>query len=340
MRQSCTLAPARHLPRAYLLSLSTARHCRSSRRCRRCAPPCARSATVVLEAPPGAGKSTVVPLALLDEPTGSAGRRILLLQPRRIAARAVARRMAQLAGSEPGQLVGLPHAARVAGQSAATRIEVVTEGILTRMLQADPALEELRLRDLRRVPRAQPAVGPRARARAGCAAQPARGPAAARHVGNARWHRLAARRCPACSSVRSLGPCCSKSSTHYVGAVAGGRRIVGPSRSSSVPPAWCCARSRAIPATCWCSCRAPPRSAVPSQRSRQARDEPALLVLPLYGELEAAEQDRGVARRRRRASARSSSRPTSPKRASRSKACESWSMPGSSDVSASTRTPA
>ena len=95
----------------------------------------------VLEAPPGAGKSTVVPLALLDEPW-LAGRRILMLQPRRIAARAIARRLAQLAGSEPGQLVG--YRTRLETRvSAATRIEVVTEGILTRRLQSDAALEDV-----------------------------------------------------------------------------------------------------------------------------------------------------------------------------------------------------
>ncbi len=95
----------------------------------------------VLEAPPGAGKSTVVPLALLEEPW-LAGRRILMLQPRRIAARAVARRLAQLAGSEPGQLVG--YRTRLETRvTAATRIEVVTEGILTRRLQSDAALEDV-----------------------------------------------------------------------------------------------------------------------------------------------------------------------------------------------------
>ena len=96
----------------------------------------------VLEAPPGAGKSTVVPLALLDEPWLGAGQRIVMLQPRRIAARAVARRLAQIAGSEPGQLVG--YRTRLETRvSAATRIEVVTEGILARRLQNDPALEDV-----------------------------------------------------------------------------------------------------------------------------------------------------------------------------------------------------
>jgi ATP-dependent helicase HrpB len=96
---------------------------------------------VVLEAPPGAGKSTVVPLALLEEPW-LGGRTLLILQPRRIAARAVARRMAELAGDEPGQLVGLRTRLETR-VSAATRIEVVTEGILTRLLQDDPALERV-----------------------------------------------------------------------------------------------------------------------------------------------------------------------------------------------------
>jgi ATP-dependent helicase HrpB len=94
---------------------------------------------VVLEAPPGAGKSTVVPLALLEAAWRGDGR-ILLLEPRRIAARAVAVRMAATLGEEPGQTVGFRTRleTRVGPR---TRVEVVTEGILTRMLQHDPALE-------------------------------------------------------------------------------------------------------------------------------------------------------------------------------------------------------
>ena len=93
----------------------------------------------VLEAPPGAGKSTVVPLALLDEPWAR-GKRLIMLEPRRLAARAIARRLAQSLGEAVGQTVGyrMRLDTRVSG---ATRLEVVTEGVLTRMLQADPALE-------------------------------------------------------------------------------------------------------------------------------------------------------------------------------------------------------
>jgi ATP-dependent helicase HrpB len=92
----------------------------------------------VLQAAPGAGKTTVVPLRLLGQPW-LGGQRILLLQPRRVAARAAARRMSQLVGDEVGGLVGY----RTRDDSRTgprTRIEVVTDGILTRRLQADPSL--------------------------------------------------------------------------------------------------------------------------------------------------------------------------------------------------------
>ncbi len=93
---------------------------------------------LVLEAPPGAGKTTQVPLALLDAPWLQ-GRRILMLEPRRVAARAAAGFMAQQLGEAVGETVGyrIRFENRV---SPRTRIEVVTEGILTRMLQDDPML--------------------------------------------------------------------------------------------------------------------------------------------------------------------------------------------------------
>ena len=93
----------------------------------------------VLQAPPGAGKSTGVPLALLDAPW-LAGQRMLVLEPRRLAARAVANRMASLLGESVGETVG--YRMRLDTKvGPRTRIEVVTEGILTRQLQRDPALE-------------------------------------------------------------------------------------------------------------------------------------------------------------------------------------------------------
>ncbi|MDH4022337.1 MAG: ATP-dependent helicase HrpB, partial [Gammaproteobacteria bacterium] len=93
----------------------------------------------LLQAPPGAGKSTGVPLALLDA-QWLKGRRILLLEPRRLAARAVATRMASTLGELPGATVGyrMRLDTRVGPQ---TRLEVLTEGILTRQLQRDPALD-------------------------------------------------------------------------------------------------------------------------------------------------------------------------------------------------------
>ena len=94
----------------------------------------AQHARAVLIAPPGAGKTTRVPLALLDQVRG----KILMLEPRRLAARAAAERLAEGLGQTPGRDVGY----RMRGDSVAgTRIEVVTEGILTRMLQSDPGLD-------------------------------------------------------------------------------------------------------------------------------------------------------------------------------------------------------
>jgi len=94
---------------------------------------------LVLEAPPGAGKTTQVPLALLDAPWLQ-GRKILMLEPRRVAARSAAQFMARQLGEDVGDTVG--YRIRFENKvSARTRVEVVTEGILTRMLQDDPMLE-------------------------------------------------------------------------------------------------------------------------------------------------------------------------------------------------------
>lgn len=93
---------------------------------------------VVLQAPPGAGKTTCVPLALLDTPWLE-GQKLIMLEPRRLAARAAARFMAQSLGEKVGETVGY----RVRMDSRVgpnTRIEVVTEGVLTRLMQQDPEL--------------------------------------------------------------------------------------------------------------------------------------------------------------------------------------------------------
>ncbi|MCC6772105.1 MAG: ATP-dependent helicase HrpB [Gemmatimonadaceae bacterium] len=93
----------------------------------------------VLQAPPGAGKTTIVPLALLESPW--LGRqKIVMLEPRRLAARAAAHRMAQLLGEQVAQTVGY-RVRRDTRVGRTTRIEVVTEGVLTRMLNSDPTLD-------------------------------------------------------------------------------------------------------------------------------------------------------------------------------------------------------
>ncbi|HMK43995.1 MAG TPA: DEAD/DEAH box helicase, partial [Dissulfurispiraceae bacterium] len=98
-----------------------------------------KHSSAVLQAPPGAGKTTRVPLALLDLLPQKSGR-IIMLEPRRLAAVSAARWMSSLIGEKTGDTIGysIRFDSRI---SAATRIEVVTEGILTRRIQTDPGLE-------------------------------------------------------------------------------------------------------------------------------------------------------------------------------------------------------
>lgn len=96
-----------------------------------------QSPQVLLNAPTGAGKSTWLPLQILRD--GGIRGRILLLEPRRLAARNVAQRLAELLGEKPGETVGYRMRAETC-VSAKTRLEVVTEGIMTRMIQQDPEL--------------------------------------------------------------------------------------------------------------------------------------------------------------------------------------------------------
>ncbi len=99
--------------------------------------------TLIVKAPPGAGKSTLLPLTFLNEPWLE-GKKIIVLEPRRLAAKTIATRMSQLLGEQAGETVGY----RIRFEtkiSDKTRIEVVTEGILTRMLQSDNNLTEVAL---------------------------------------------------------------------------------------------------------------------------------------------------------------------------------------------------
>jgi len=101
------------------------------------------NATAIVQAAPGAGKSTLLPLALMNEPWLE-GKKILMLEPRRLAARSIAWRMSDMLGTECGKEIG--YRVRFDNRvSTSTKIEVVTEGILTRMLQSDNSLEQVGL---------------------------------------------------------------------------------------------------------------------------------------------------------------------------------------------------
>ncbi len=98
---------------------------------------------LVLQAPPGAGKTTALPLALLDE-AWLKDKKIIMLEPRRLAVRSSASRMAELLGEEVGETIGY-QVKMDSVQSNKTKILIVTEGILTRKLQSDPSLEDVAL---------------------------------------------------------------------------------------------------------------------------------------------------------------------------------------------------
>ena len=102
-----------------------------------------QNSRLILQAPPGAGKTTSVPLSLLNEPW-LGGKKIVMLQPRRLAARAAATRMAELLGEKVGERIGY-HIRGERKASQQTQILVITEGILTRYFQSDPGLEDTAL---------------------------------------------------------------------------------------------------------------------------------------------------------------------------------------------------
>ena len=112
----------------------------------------AQGSNALLTAPPGAGKTTGVPLALLDA-SWLAGQKLLMLEPRRLAARAAAHRLAATLNQPVGETVG--YRMRLDTKVGAdTRLEVVTEGVLTRLLVSNPELEGYGANFVRRVPRA------------------------------------------------------------------------------------------------------------------------------------------------------------------------------------------
>ena len=244
---------------------------------------------VVLEAPPGAGKSTVVPLALLDEPWLAPGKRILMLQPRRIADPCGRAQVGAPRGQRARAARRLSHSTRVArvGRDA-------DRGGDRRHPRATAAgrsrARRRRLRDLRRVPRAQPAVRSRAGARARCAASFARRPATARDVGDAGRRRRRARARQRCGASALRGSRVRRRDALRRAGAGGDQPLAGAHRAARGPRGL--ARAR-VPtrATCSSSCRAPRKSGAACEAISAGAGDASLLVLPLYGDLDAAAQD-------------------------------------------------
>ena len=238
-----------------------------------------------------------------------------MLEPRRIAARAVAQRMAHLLGESVGQTVGIRTRLETR-VSRATRIEVVTEGILTRMLQSDPELGRHRLRDFRRISRAQPQCRSRSRALPGESGNAARGSARAGHVGDARD-------CSPLARLLEDAPIIEAHATELRGDDAlrpAARRALARAADGAGAAR---ARSPTRRETFCAFCRAPPKSAGCNARSRSPRSIPPYACCRCT-----ASSTRRLRMRRsapvRRAGARSCSRPASPRPASPSKVC-GWS---------------
>ena len=253
--------------------------CRSTTRCRRCARRCARAPNAVLVAPPGAGKTTRVPLALLDEPwvggrqhhrAGAAPPR----RPRRGRADGLDPRRARSARPSASR------AARARRSRPRTRIEVVTEGVFTRMILDDPGARRRRRGAVRRVPRAQPRRRPRPRPRA-------RRPGAACARTCASWYVRDARRRPrraACSATRPVIESEGRAfpvETRYLGRDPRRRiedAVAAPSCAALAREARLDPRLPARPG------RDPPRRAL----LRRAPARPGVDIAPLYGALDRA----------------------------------------------------
>ena len=238
----------------------------------------------VLVAPPGAGKTTRVPLVLLDEPWAK-DKKILVLEPRRLAARAAASRMASTLGEHVGDTVGLR--VRFGSKiSKRTRIEVITEGVFTRLVLDDPSLEgvaavlfdEFHERsldaDLGLALARDVQQGLREDLKILVMSATLDGARVAALLGNA-------------PVVESEGRAFAVE-TRYLG------RDPRAPIERQVADAVQRALARRAPARCWCSCRAPPKSAAPRRCSRSASTDANVDIVALFGALDAREQDRAI----------------------------------------------
>ena len=211
--------------------------------------------------------------------------KFVVLEPRRLAARAAAQRMAWTLGEKVGETIGL----RVRLQSlvsARTRIEVVTEGVFARMILDDPGARRNRRRAVRRIPRTLARRRSRPRAGARRAGGLARRPAAPRHVGDAR-RRARRARCSARAADRERGPrLCGRDALCRARPARARRRR---SRRGDLR-----ARSPRSAARSSPSCPARARSCA-SPAARRAHARPDVDIAPLYGAMDARAQDRAVA---------------------------------------------
>ena len=270
----------------------------------------------VLVAPPGAGKSTRVPLVLAEEPWAR-GKKIIVLEPRRLAARAAATRMAATLGEEVGETVG--YRVRFGSKiSRATRIEVVTEGVFTRRVLEDPGLEgvaallfdEFHERsldaDLGLALARDVQTGLREDLRLLVMSATLDGAAVARLLGDA-------------PVIESSGRAFAVE-TRYLG-----RDARAPIERQVVDAIVQAIRAETGSVLAFLPGAAEIRRAQTQLRERIA--DPAIDIVALYGALDASTRT-ALSRRRRRAAARLCWRPRSPKPRSPSRGCGWWSTAG------------
>ena len=238
----------------------------------------------VLVAPPGAGKTTRVPLALLDEPWPR-GKKIIVLEPRRIAARASAERMAKTLGERVGETVG--YRVRFGSKvSRATRIEVVTEGIFSRQILDDPELKDVAAvlfdefhersldADLGLALARDAQTGLREELRILVMSATLDGARVAKLLGDA----------PVISSEGRAFPV----ETRYLG-----RKVDAPLERQMADAI--ALSLRADPGSVLAFCRARPKSAARRIFSGERVHDAGIEIVPLFGALEAAVQDRAIA---------------------------------------------